>query len=354
MIQKPTVSVRDLASMLNVSVATVSRALNNRPDVSPRTRARVLELADKTGYMPVTGRRPSNVIGLVYPREPISPELGNFESAMLSGVLRGVQERCFDVTLISVDRDRQPDESFTQFFRRKGVRGVIVRTITRSPLLAEAIAEEGFPCVMIADRSDRPDVNFIYSDSRSTSERGVAHLLHLGHTRIALGVHSTVDSDHQDRLEGYLAAHEQLGLEVDRDLVVSVQGSMEGGAMAINRVLSLPDPATAIYFTDPLATVGGLHRCLELGVRVPQEFSIVGFDDGDVRYRTFPNFTAVCQDAGELGLQAARWLARQLDGEPVGPLRERHPTSFSINQSTGPRGVEPVRLSRSGALARAH
>jgi DNA-binding LacI/PurR family transcriptional regulator len=341
-------SVRAIAERLSLSPATVSRALNNHPQVAAETRVRILEAADTLGYVHHAGRTCANVVGLVYPTDPVRPEYGNFESAMLSGILRGVNERRFDVAFINVERDKSPEESYTQFFRRKGVRGVIVRTIAPVPDLAEAIAQEGFPCVLVADRTDEPSVSFVCSDSKLDSIRAVEHLINLGHRRIALGVHAVMDSDHQDRRDGYQAGLRRHAIGLDEDLVVSVVASMQGGGFAIDRLLSLDDPPTAVYFTDPLATVGALHRCLELGVSVPQELSIVGFDDSDVRYRTFPSYTAVCQDAAQLGLEAARWLTRFVDGMAEGPFRVHRPTSFSYNQSTGPCPETPVRLARAG------
>ncbi len=347
---KPVTSARQLASRLGLSVATVSRALNNHPDVSEETRVRVLRMADSAGYMPRVGRRRTNVIGLVYPTDPVRADYGNFESAMLAGILEGVNEQRFDVTFINVRRDRAPSDSYTQFFRSKGVRGVIVRTIQPRTRLAEEIADEGFPCVVIADRSDQPNVNYICADSRADSMRAVQHLVHLGHRRIALGVHSVLDSDHNDRRLGYLDALEEAGIEPDPTLMLQAHASMEGGAGCINRLLSLPDPPTAVYFTDPLTTVGALHRCLVLGVHVPRDLSVVGFDDGDVRYRTFPHFTAVCQDAAQLGLEASRWLTRALAaGGPLPSFRVHRQTSLSMNDSTGAPPARPVRLSHNGS-----
>lgn len=346
------ISVREIANRLQVSPATVSRALNGHPQVARHTKERVLAMAESIGYVQRSGGRAStNSIGLVYPSHPVRPEFGNFESAMLSGILRGVNEHRFDVTFLNVERDKHADESFTQFFRRKGVRGVIVRSVEPTPRLAEEIAAEEFPSVLVADRSEDPRVNFVCCDSRADSIRAVEHLAHLGHRRIALGVHAVLDSDHRDRREGYLEGLRRLELPADPALVVSVVATMKGGAVAMDRLLSLADPPTAVYFTDPLATVGGMHRCLELGVSIPEDLSIVGFDDSDIRYRTFPSYTAVCQDAGQLGLEAARWLTRSLEGVASGPLRDRRPTTFSFNKSTGPCPATPVRLLPGGVLA---
>lgn len=337
-------SVRKIASEVGVSVATVSRALNNHPDVSVETRRRVLQAANRSGYVPAVGRRPTNVIGLAYPDDPVRPDFGDFESAMLQGLLKGTNERRFDVTFINLHRDKTESETFTQFFHRKGIRGAVLRSLDRTPAVAEAIAAEGFPAILIADKSADPRVNFVACESRTTSERAVEHLVQLGHRRIGLGVHIGVDSDHMDREAGYAAALAKHGIARREEYTVRTVASPEGGQMMLNRLLELDEPPTAVYFTDPMSTVGALHRCLQLGIHVPRELSVVGFDDSDTRFRTFPTFTAVCQDAHQLGLEASRWLTRVLGGDAHKVCRELHETSFSIHESTGLAPIAAVRL----------
>lgn len=337
-------SIRELALELGVSTATVSRALNNNPSVSEETRTRVLELADQTGYMPRVGQRFRNVVGLAYPSNPVTPEFGSFESALLTGVMKGLDADRYDLALIDIQRDRAQSESYTQFFRRKGVRGVIIRPVSPEPTIAEAIADEGFPCVMVADRSDHPNVGFICSDSGRDSFRAVDHLVHLGHKRIALVCHAVLDSDHRDRVEGYRRALEQHGIARDESIELFLPASMEGGTQAIDRLLAHENPPTAIFITNPVPTVGALHRCLELGIRVPDDLSIVGFDDSDVRSRTYPKFSAVCQNAEQFGYDAARWLTRRLEGTETGNIRVHRPTTLQFNRSTGPAPERPIRL----------
>ncbi|MCC5822507.1 MAG: LacI family transcriptional regulator [Phycisphaerales bacterium] len=345
-------SVRAIADELGVSVATVSRALNNHPGVSEEMRKRVLQTADRTGYRPSVGRKPTNVIGLAYPNEPVRADFGAFEAVLLAGVLEGVNERKFDLTFINVNRDKNRSETYEQFFNRKGVRGVIVRPLDNSGM-PEAIAADGFPMVLVADRSDDPRVNFIDSDSRRTSRQAVEHLIGLGHKRIGLAIHRVADSDHRDREAGYRTALSGAGIPLEESLIVRAEASPEGGAMMLMSLLEQETPPTAIYFTNPLSTVGALHKCLQLGIRVPKDLSIVGFDDGDIRMRTFPRFTAVCQDAQALGLEAARWLTRSLTGEANGTFREIRPTTLAVLDSTSFPPLTPVRLSERSRVVQA-
>lgn len=334
-----TISVRELARRVGVSTATVSRALNNHPEVSPETRARVLALADREGYHFRVGKRFTSVIGLAYPNDPLHPAEASFESAMLSGVLAGANDERFDVQVINVERDKGSDESYTHFFRRKGVRGVIVRSLRQSPGLAEEIADEGFPCVLIADRSEHPNVSYVQGESRSTSIEAIEHLIGLGHRRIAISTNVQMDTDHRDRQEGYLEALRKHGLESDPGLIVRMSDTMRGGAEAVDSLLALENPPTAIYFTTPPGTLGALQRCLDLGLSVPDDLSIIGFDDCETRQRSFPRYTAVCQDATEFARRATLWLTKRLMDDSTPPLRVSLPTVFEVSDSTGPARV---------------
>ncbi|HBS29002.1 MAG TPA: hypothetical protein DEB06_06030 [Phycisphaerales bacterium] len=336
-------SVRDIAARAGVSVATVSRALNDLPNVNGETRERVLEAARQMGYVKSSSTVVSDVVALAYPGDAVRADYGAFDSSLMFGILRGLNAHRYDITILNIGRDRAPREDYASFFRRKGVKGVILRSFEDSREECEAIAEAGVPSVVVADRFENPKVNFICTESRSDSRRAVEHLIRLGHRRIALGVHYVHDTDHTDRCEGYREALEASGVEFDPSLLVDLVADMNGGANAVRYLMNLRDPPTAIFFTDPMATLGGMNACREMQIRVPQDLSIVGFDDSDLRHHAFPPFTAVCQDASLLGYEAARWLVRRVRGDSDEPLRSIRQTTFEINQTTS---TPPVRGER--------
>lgn len=337
-------SVRQIAKELGISVATVSRALNQSSGVSEETRRRVLVAADKSGYRPSTGRKPTNVIGLVYPEEPVKSDMGDFEAALLSGILRGVYEKRHDLTFISASRDKHNDETYTQFFHRKGVRAIVIRSLGDTSIV-EQIAAEGFPALLVADRSDNPSVHYIDSVSYDSSVHAIEHLIGLGHKRIALAMHNLVDTDHQDRERGYRDALKAAGIPIDESLIVRAEANTGGGELMLTALLTRPEPPTAIYFTNPMSTIGALHKCLRVGIKVPRDLSIVGVDDSVTRHQTFPKYSAVCQDAVSLGIEAARWITRAAQDKINGEIfRETRPTRFEVLESTGYPTVTPIRL----------
>jgi DNA-binding LacI/PurR family transcriptional regulator len=338
-------SVRNIAKEMRISVATVSRALNNHPEVSADTRERVLRVANEVGYFGSVGKRVTTNVGLVY-----TSDIGfcEYDATLMGGIVRGVGEQRFDVTVLNLERDKSEDETYTQFFMRKGVRGAILRTLARSRHICERIAEEGFPSVVVAEQFENPSVNYVCYDSQQDSRRAVEHLISLGHRRIGLVVHAIPDSDHAARIEGYDRALRAAGIAFDPEMVVSAIASMESGRSTVNRLMSILEPPTAIYFTDPLTCVGALQRAHAMGLKIPDDLSIVGFDDGDLRYRTWPVLSAVCQDAAQLGFEAALWLTRKLAGVSSEPMRRAMPTFFEVHETTGLPAARPVRVLPNG------
>ena len=329
-------SVRAIASKLNISPSTVSRVLNNYPDVDESTRERVLACINELGYVPKIGRRITNVIALAYPDELVRSEYGSFEPALLSGIMRGLEEQHFDLKLLSLRRDKGAKETYTQFFLRKGIRGVIMRCTRYNRTVLTEIAEEGFPCVVVAAEFDDPRINFVRGDSYPSSRQAVEHLLGLGHRRIGLVIHNVPDTDHADRRRAYDDALYCKGVKVDPALVMELPASVQSGEQALDTMLGLPDRATAVFATNPMTALGLMRRAQERGIVVPRDLSVVGVDDSDVRMHVWPRLSAVTQDASAIGLEAALWLTRSITlGGTRSTCRRTIATSFEVNGTTG-------------------
>jgi DNA-binding LacI/PurR family transcriptional regulator len=331
---------------MRVSVATVSRALNNHPEISPETRDRVLKTANEVGYYGAVGKRVSTNIGLVFTSDAPFTE---FDGLLLTGMMRGIAEQRFDITVVNIERDKDSNETYTQFFMRKGIRGAVLRTFTHSRRTCVAIADEGFPAVVVADHFEEPQVNCVFSDSRPDSHRAIEHLIQMGHQRIAFAMNHLRDRDHTDRHDAYKAALESAGIAYNGEYVISVPADLAGGKAALNRLMAMPLPPTAIYYADPLACIGAIARAHEIGLRIPDDISIVGFDDADIRYRVWPTLTAVCQDASQLGFEASLWLTRKLMGIDDQPLRKKTTTFFEVHGTTGLPAKKPGRVLPDGS-----
>ncbi|HEX8341222.1 MAG TPA: LacI family DNA-binding transcriptional regulator [Tepidisphaeraceae bacterium] len=328
-------SVRTIARNAGVSITTVSRVLNNHPQVSEGVRQRVLDASNQTGYTQTVGRKSTTNIALLYTGES---SLGSpFDGAILAGMSQGMEEHGYDLMILDARRSRNAGETLTQMMLRKGIRGAVVRTTSATRGTVEMLAAEGFPFVVAADRFDDPAVSYVYSDSIAASREATEHLIGLGHRRIGMCLNIVDDSDHLDRLEGFRQALAGHDIELDSRDVLRSPANREGGVQLLRRVMSRADRPTALFLADPITAVGLLSEARRSGVSIPADLSVVGFDDADLRYMVCPELTAVCQDASALGREAFVALHGLLDDDKT-PVRKALPTWLEIHGSTASPG----------------
>jgi LacI family transcriptional regulator, galactose operon repressor len=339
-------TIRKVAQKAGVSIATVSRVVNGSTAVAPELRDRVLDAVNLCGYSPTVGRRSAASIALVYsgPFTIGSP----YDSACLDGIISGMLDSEFDLKIVHLRRDKSPSETYSQFFFRKGIRGAILRSTCADRDIARAIADEGFPAVVVGDHFDYPNLAFAYNESKTASAEGVEHLVSLGHQRIAFAANETDDGDHLDRLEAYRSTLKAHGL-YDPRLEFRVPAHRLDGAQLMRKIMSLTKPPTALFIADPLTADGVINEAHKIGLRIPEELSILGFDDTDSRFAAYPTMTAVCQDSQVLGRLAFDVLLRHCSAQPG--ERERVPIGsawLEINHTTGRAPGRAVRILPNG------
>lgn len=332
-------NIRDVAKRAGVSITTVSRVLNNHPKVNPGLRDRVLAEVNRTRYTGARGKQAVVNLGLVYLAEASAADMlkSPFDVALVQGLAQGMDEHGYNLVILNADRDRQQNETFTQMFHRRGIRAAVVRGASRDRRFCEEIAAEGFPAIVIAERfDDNSPVGYVRSDSRRSSQEAVRRLVELGHRRIGICLHQVADDDHLDRYEAYTAALDDAGIPLDPTLVIRMSAVRESGSRLIQRVSAMANPPTAIFITDPVVGVTALHEALRQGIRVPEELSILGFDDAETRLETFPPMAAVCQDTRLIGSTAALAVLELLDNPDAPPPRHVLDTWVELHPSVGP------------------
>ena len=315
-------NIREIARQAGVSITTVSRVLNNVPGVGAAARQAVMTAVNEAGYVPEVGRRCTSNIALLYTDVPTldSP----FDAALLVGMYEGLPTIGCDLMLLDALRSRRQRETFSHMFLRKGVQGVLVRTTTSSQSICQDIAREGFPMVAVGYRFENSAVNCIYSDSREASGKAMEHVIALGHRRIAVCIHIVEDSDHADRVEA----------------------NRDGGVQVIRRIITMSPRPTALFLSDPLTSVGVLNEARRVGLRVPEDLSVIGFDDAELRHCLVPQLTAVCQDTKALGREAVSMLANII-ANPTGvdPATKALRCWLELHDSTAPWASPPGRNS---------
>jgi len=335
-------TIRAVASEADVSIATVSRVLNNSGTVSESIRERVLQAAGRLRYDGAR-RTQTNYIALAYTGRTslASP----YDVAILEGMGKAIDAAGFDLVITQIKNDRRPNESAAQLLTRKGIRAAVLRTTAETRSTCVELAKDGFPCIVVGDCfADEPDVSYMYADSRATSHQAVEHLISLGHRRIAIVVSHIPDHDHQDRLLGYEQALNEHAIEIDPKLIHRVWAMRPNGAQVIRTMMSLRDRPTAIFIADPLVAVGAINQAHEMGVKIPDDVSIVGFDDADTRENIYPKMSAICQDARQLGSEAAKALTQRLTDTSTTPIRVAYPTWMELHGTVGPPPAIAVRV----------
>lgn len=339
-------TIRSVAKQAGVSIATVSRVVNGSSTVAPDLRDRVLEAVNHCGYTPTVGRRSQASIALVYagPFTVGSP----YDAACLDGIVSEMLDSDFDLTFVHLRRDKKPDETYSQFFLRKGIRGAIIRCTSSDRDVARAVADEGFPAVVLGDHFDHPNLAFAYNESRSASLEGVEHLVSLGHRRIAFAANETDDGDHVDRLDAFRDVLQAEAI-YDERLVFRVPARRMDGGQLMRKLMSQPETPTAVFIADPLTAEGAINEAHKMGVGIPGDLSVLGFDDTETRYAIFPSMTAICQDSRELGRLSFELLLRRIAG--TASCEQRHACGqawLEINHTTGRATAHQVRILPNG------
>jgi LacI family transcriptional regulator len=330
-------AIRDIAARAGVSVATVSRVLNGRPDVARVTRDVVLRHIRELGYVSnrsarglASGR--TGLIGLTVPYV-----FGEYFSQMVAGAAEALYEH--DARFILCPTAHQPDRevSLLERLMHGTSDGAVLILPSESAAELAQLRRRGYPFVII----DPPapvddDIPVIAAANWSGGRIATEHLIALGHKRIATITGPATWSASIDRLAGYHSALLAAGLPISGELVCEADFRIDDGYRAAQRLLSLPDRPTAIFAQNDNMAVATLRASQEHGLRVPDDLSIVGFDDVELASVVSPPLTTVSQPLQEIGRLAVAVLFRQLAGQPLDATRLELSTRLVVRASTAP------------------
>lgn len=330
---RPTLA--EVASAAGVSIATVSKVLNDRGDVSPQTRRRVQEQLRASSYRPVN--RTPRACGLIEVAFPMWQNA--YTVSVLEGVNAAAQADGFEVVIGPPVRDGQVDLDPRRLHAAERA-GAILITVDASLAPIRALVDEGFPIVVI-DPVRVGDTNCVtigatnFAGGVSATE----HLLALGHQRIA-HAGGPLDADiSRARMAGYLSALRQRGALLDETLITHSDFSYEGGRTIAPGLLDRADRPTAVFAAGDEIAQGLMEEARRRSIRVPEELSIIGFDDSFMASRTTPPLTTIAQPLVEMGQVATRSLTQLIDDSLVGTRHIELATRLVVRDSTaGPHG----------------
>lgn len=328
-------TVREIARVAGVSASSVSRALNDPERVSETTRERIrsaMDLLERGGPHPVMPTL--DAIGCLFVDHTSGLRFSGFDATIWAGIARVAVDNGTEVQLLNMNR-RGPKETIAEMCRSRGIGALAVRVDGRSLGVLDEVAESGVPSIVISHRHEDERLGYVCVRSRETSKDAVGYLISLGHRRIAFCTNLVPDQDHADRFDGYVDALAAHGIERRESYEITIPADADGGISAISRLRSLPEPPTAVYFADPVPTFGALRCLREMGIGVPEQMSVVGFDDDDLRTLSSQVFTSVCQDTPWMARVAGQALIRLMSERDATPPRLELRSHLEINATTG-------------------
>lgn len=326
------VTIRQVAELAGVSIATVSRVVNGHSDVSAQTREIVQRVIREHGYQAGARSRAgaTRLVGVAIPF--VHP---GYFAEILSGAAEALYEHDVQIMLCPTRHSRAREMSLLDRLAVGGADGAILVLPEESSAELEELTGHGFPLVIVDPRTEVTEGVPVVSAAHSAgAAQATRHLLELGHQRIGiiggpLGWIAT-----QERLRGYHAALAGCGVLPDPSLAQYSDFNIDGGRAAALSLLDLPDPPTAIFaFNDNMA-IGAIQAAGTRGLRVPADISVVGFDDTTEAVISVPALTTVRQPLAELGRTAVSLLLRQLDNRRLEPLRVELETRLVLRDST--------------------
>jgi LacI family transcriptional regulator len=336
------VDIRDVAVRARVSIATVSRTINHVPTVNPALAARVWKAVAELNYFPNTQARAlvsgkSMLLGLIVSEitNPFFPELiHEFEQVAIA--------RGYEILIGSTNYEPKTMELCARRLLERKVDGVAIMTFGVEEFVLDRFVAEDIPIVFIESASRQSHGDTLVVDYRAGIREGVQHLAVLGHRKIGfisgpLRLHSA-----ELRRVAFVECMRDVGLAINSDWVIEGDHTLDGGRDAMKAILALPKWPTAIICSNDVTAIGVQHALFEANLKVPDDFSLIGFDDVHLAEYTIPPLTTVRMSCKELAQAAVASLIAQMhsDARPDSPRKTSIQTRLIVRQTTGlPKGA---------------
>ena len=319
------VTIRRLAQLSGVSIGTVSRALNGYADVNPETRQRIMRLAHELDYTPAAAARSlktqrSHVIGVFLETGEGHPDLQHpFFHEVLVGLKNTIGSGGYDLLLFASDNpgNGYGTPSYLKRCRHHNVEGAVLMGMDPEDPEVRRLVRSDLPTVGVDVELAGPSTTYVISDNEDGAARAVRHFHALGHRRIATITGLLETRPGSDRLRGYRRALQACGLAYRDEYVAYGDFYVDSGRRAMAELMMLDEPPTAVFAASDLMALGAIRTVGDLGLSVPADVSVIGFDDIQLAGHLNPPLTTVRQEKAGLGAAAGSALVRLIDGEPV-------------------------------------
>lgn len=308
-------SMNDIARKAGVSIATVSRVLNNSGSVNAATRSRVQKAIKDLKY------QPSRVAKRLRSKSASSHMLGvlipDIQNPFYVDVFRGIEEtayhRNYAIIMCNYGQDEKKEKLYLEILRSEAIDGLIAAPAREDDPLLKNMVKEGLPVVCVDRGLTGVEVDIVLVDNREGASQAVQFLIDSGYRHIAYLSGLTSIPTSRQREQGYRDAHLQNGLRVDESLVRHGDSKWDSGSRLCRELLELPDPPDAIFAGNNLITLGALETIHKKGLKIPTDIAVVGFDDMIWSNSLNPPLSAVRQPAWEIGKRAGELLIQRIE-----------------------------------------
>lgn len=329
--------IKDISERLGLSVSTVSKALNDYPDVAPRTRLLVQQTARELGYQPSASARNlrrgrTEKLGLLINHS--LHYISEYFAEVMAGIAMTAEQNGTNVILYT-ETVHQPD-GLLRICRSGEIDGALLLWANPSDGILQHLEKERMPYVVVGRRVELASASYVTPDNREGAQRLTQHLIEQGHRRIGFMARPVHGLTNEDRLAGYVDAHAQAGLSLDSRLIMTTELEPESGYHAMQRLMELPQPPTAVFAFYDLMAVDALRAAHERGLRVPHDVAIVGFDGLPSSQITTPRLTTVRQPLRAMGRKAVEILLSRIAQPDMPAIQLTFPIELVVRDSSQP------------------
>jgi len=321
--EKKTITIRDVAKKAGVSVSTVSRAFNNYSDISEATRKAIYVVAEELGYKPniiakSLGSSKHFRLGMLVENYETSGLLNPLVFEILMSFRDTASKQGYEIVLLSTTTEDQKSESLSKLFNEKQLDGVFIMGLRTTDEYFKELSDVKFPCVVNDISVNNDMVGSVGVDNVKGAFLAIEHLIKSGHKKIAFinGHKEAVVS--YERLDGFYLAMNRYGLTIDQDLIQYGDFGDKSGETAIQNLLNTKKEFTAVFCASDLMAVGAVNMLDNLGYSVPEDISVIGFDDIYIAQYMKPKLTTIRQNREKIGQSAANILINMVMGQRLG------------------------------------
>lgn len=315
MSKKQNITLKQLAKELDLSISTVSRALNDHPDISITTRDRVKKLATKLHYTPnlfAKGFRShrTHIIGVIVPN--ISHY---FTTTILKGVLSESENLGYRVIISESKNNELKQTEMLETMIQFGVDGILMALARKTKSIDSILdIQNRIPLVLFDKVSDKIPCTQVVINDEEAAYNAVEHLINIGKTRIAIIKETEQSFNSRKRFQGYLRALQEHNLHIDEKIILSTEDiSLSKGRMLANNLLSLKNRPDAIFAITDSAAIGVIKALNKFKVKIPQEIAVVGFSNNISSTIINPSLSTVDQPGEKIGKTAVRYLIEEIE-----------------------------------------